>query len=168
MVLNSTEMHITLVTKCVLVFKVCQVVVEIPTKTIAVTHSKVLKYLTVLSKEFKDTNVCASQLDVGSVRESQFELFIVSLKLAHTSVKSIWDKFKNVKSLLVNYCNCHHAVLSGWNVERAQLACKDKLLLRAKNKVIISKNKKLPETEQKELLTDSDINKDWFSPEWCV
>ena len=70
MVLNSTEMHIASVTKCVLVFKACQVVVEGPTKTIAVTYSEVLKHLIVLSEEFKDTNVCASQLDVGSVHKS--------------------------------------------------------------------------------------------------
>ena len=168
MVLNSTELRIASVTKCVLVFKACQAVVEGPTKTIAAIHSDVLNHLTVLVKEFKDPNVCASQLDIGKVRESHFELFIVSLKSAYTSGKTIWDKFKNMKSLLVNHCNCHYNVPSGWNVERAQLACKDKMFLHVKNKAVIAKNKKLSEGDKKELLTDANIDKDWFSPEWCT
>ena len=48
------------------------------------------------------------------------------------------------------------------------MACKDKLFLNAKNKTIIAKNKKLPDAEQKELLTDADIDKDWVLPEWCT
>ena len=82
--------------------------------------------------------------------------------------KSIWDKFKNMKSLLVDHRNCHFTVPSGCTVELEQLACKDMLHLHLKNKEIIAKNKKLPKAEQKEALTKADVDKDWFSPEWCT
>ena len=101
------------VTKCVLFFKACQAVVEGPTKTITAIHSEVSKHLTTLVKEFKDPNMDASQLDICSARKSQFELIIVSLKSAYASVKTIWDKFKNINSLLANHRSFHHAVLSG-------------------------------------------------------
>jgi hypothetical protein len=92
----------------------------------------------------------------------------VSLKAAYTNGKIIWDKFKNMKSLLVNHYNCHYNVPSGWNVERAQLACKDKMFLHVRNKVIIAKSKKLSDDDQIELLGEDNIDKDWFSAKWCM
>ena len=146
MVLNQIETRIVSVTKCILVFKACQAVVEGPTKPISGIHNDVLVQLKNLVNDFDDPNQFAIQLDIGRVRDSQFELFMVSLKTAFNNGKKIWDKFKNMKSLLVNHCNCFYNVPSGWNVEQAQLACKDKLFLHVRNKQIIAKNKKLPES----------------------
>ena len=168
MVLNATEVRIASVTKCVLVFKACQAVVEGPTKAISGIHADVLVQFTTLVNDFDDPNLFASQLDIGRVRETKFELFLVSLKTAYTNGKKIWDKFKNMKSLLVNHCNCHYNVPSGWNVEMAQSACKDKLFLHCRNKQVIAKNKKLDEESQLDLLGEGDVDKDWFSAEWCM
>ena len=168
MVLSSTELHIVAVTKCVLVFKACQAIVEGPTKTITLLHADVFNQLKNLIEEFNDPNLYVSQLDIGRVRDSQFELFKVTLKSAYSNGKTIWDKYKNMKSLIVNHCNCHYNVPSGWNVEQAQLACKGKMYLHIKNRAIVAKNKKVSERDQKDLFTEGDIDKDWFSPDWCM
>ena len=50
----------------------------------------------------------------------------------------------------------------------AQLACKDKMGVHVKNKVIIAKNKKLGSDLHIELLTEDDVDKEWLSSEWCT
>jgi hypothetical protein len=42
------------------------------------------------------------------------------------------------------------------------------MYLHIKNKAIIAKNKKVSEDDQKLLLIEKDIDKDWVSPDWCM
>ena len=67
MVLNTTELYIIAVTKYILVFKVCQAIVEDPTKTIALLHTDVLNQFEKLVDDFDDPNLYTSQLDIGRV-----------------------------------------------------------------------------------------------------
>ncbi len=120
MVLNATEVRIASVTKCVLVFKACQAVVEGPTKPISGIHADVLVQFKSLIDDFDDPNLFASQLDIGRVRETKFELFLVSLKSSYTNGKKIQYTFKKMKSLIVNPCNYNYKVPRGRNVEIAR------------------------------------------------
>ena len=60
MVLNTTELHIVIVTKCALVFKVCQAIIEGLTKKIALLHIDVLIQLKKPVNDFDDPNLYAS------------------------------------------------------------------------------------------------------------
>ena len=89
MIFNTTQLHIVAVTKYALVLKACQAIVEGSTKTITLLHADVLIQLKKLTDDFDNLNLYASQLDIWTVRESQFELLTIALKSAYASGKPI-------------------------------------------------------------------------------
>lgn len=86
--------------------------------------------------------------------------------------KTIWEKYKNLKSLLLNHCNHHFSYKSGENLNDALLRCKTNLMLYKHNKLIAAKNKRnlvrnpIYEAEPEAVLSDMEAST--FTPEHLV
>ena len=104
-----------------------------------------------------------------------FLLYLYNINLYNTKYiagKTVWEKYKNLKSILLNHCNPHFTYKSGDNLEDALNRCKVQLLLYKQNKTINAKNKRnkaQDETyeEEPEVIL-SDIDASTFTPEHLV
>ena len=113
-----------------------------------------------------------------SVKEGEFQfetknITFSCLYSAHIFIgKTVWEKYKNLKSLLLNHENPHFHYKSGDNLDDALDRAKNNLLLYKQNKNIMSANKRKATQDPMyiivPLLTLDDVEVVFFLPEHLI
>lgn len=103
--LNQNETRLLIIHKFQVVFKAGQAVTEGATKTKVNLQMDILEHVRKLINDITNPNLIADKCSLPHVRDSKIELFLANLKSTYSNGASVWGKYKNMKSLIINHCN---------------------------------------------------------------